>query len=312
MALELDWLQIFNTMKLNKIFFFIGITSLLMACKETPPYINLTPSNVNADTTYIVQQIPAAQASSVLIEDFTGVRCPNCPNAQTEATNLMNNNPGRVHVVTIHPLNLLNSLTTPFSIPIRGDKVSNKYDFRTQAGKEIFSLIGITNALPRGAVNRKLFSGETERAIDYQKWAAYVNAELTKNTPLNIDLNCFYTPQDSIAIELTLTYTEALSDSNYLTVAIIENDLKDVQERQTGVTTVYDTAYIHEHVLRAVVTDFYGDLLKATLVRGRVFKKTLLYKRDPNWNKNHLKIIAFVHGNTTIKNVIHSKEAEIQ
>jgi hypothetical protein len=299
-------------MKLNKIFFFIGVLTLLVACKETPPYINLTPSNISTDTTYLIQQIPAPQASTVLIEDFTGVRCPNCPKAQTEATNLMNNNPGRVHVVTIHPLNLLNPLTTPFSIPIRGDKVSNKYDFRTQAGKEIFSLIGITDALPRGAVNRKLFSGETERAIDYPKWAAYVNAELLKSTPVNIDVNAYYTPKDSIAIDLTLTYTEAVADTNYFTVAIIENKLKDIQERNTGTGVIYDSTYIHEHVLRAVVTDFYGDLLKAQLVKGRVFKKLLLYKIDPAWNKNNLKIIAFVHGNTTIKNVIHSREAEIQ
>lgn len=298
-------------MNFKFIFSILTVYLVVTACKETPPYINLTPSNVNTDTTYIIQQIPAAQASTVLIEDFTGVRCPNCPDAQVEAKNLMANNPGRVHVITIHPLNLLNSLTKPLSIDI-GDEVSSKYDFRTLAGKEIFSLIGITNALPKGAVNRRLFSGETERAIDYQKWAANVNAELTKNSPVNIDLNCFFTAQDSIAIDLTLTYTEALTDSNYITVAIIENELKDVQERKTGATVINDTAYVHEHVLRAVVTDFYGDLLKAPLVRGRVFKKILLYKRDPNWNKNHLKIIAFVHGNTTIKNVIHSKEADIQ
>jgi hypothetical protein len=298
-------------MKLNKIFFFVGVLTLLVACKETPPYINLTPSNISTDTTYLIQQIPAPQASTVLIEDFTGVRCPNCPDAQVEAKNLIANNPERVHVLTIHPLNLLNSLTKPLSVDI-GDEVSSKYDFRTQAGKEIFSLIGITNALPKGAVNRKLFSGETERAIDYQKWAANVNAELLRTTPVNIDLNCYFTPKDSIAIDLTLTYTEALTDSNYFTVAVIENDLKDVQERKTSGPVILDTAYMHEHVLRAVVTDFYGDLLKAPLVKGRVFRKLLLYKVDPTWNKNNLKIVAFVHGNTTIKNVLHSREADVQ
>ncbi len=299
-------------MHFKHIYFFIAASLFIVACKETPPYINLTPSNVNSDTTFVVQQIPAAQASTVLIEDFTGVRCPNCPDAQVEAKNLMANNPNRVNVITIHPLNLLNSLTTPFSKELRGDKVTSNYDFRTQAGKEIFSLIGISNSLPIGTINRNLFSGETNRVIDYPKWAAYVNAELLKSTPVNIDVKSYYTPKDSIAIDLTLTYTEAVADTNYFTVAIIENKLKDVQERNTGTGVIYDTAYIHEHILRAVVTSFQGDLLKAPLVKGRVFKKILLYKTDPAWNKNNLKIIAFVHGNTTIKNVIHSKEVDIQ
>jgi hypothetical protein len=299
-------------MKLNKIFFFISVLTLLVACKETPPYINLTPSNISTDTTYLIQQIPAPQDSTVLIEDFTGVRCPNCPDAQTEAKNLMANNPERVNVITIHPSNLLNSLTTPFSKELRGDKVTSYYDFRTQAGAEIFRLIGVSNSLPIGSINRRLFSGETNRVIDYQKWAANVNSELLKTTPVNIDLNCYFTPKDSIAIDLTLTFTEVVTDSNYFSVAVVENKLKDVQERNTGTSVIYDTAYTHEHILRAVVTDFYGDLLKAPLVKGRVFKKLLLYKIDPAWNKNNLKIIAFVHGNTSIKNVLHSREADVQ
>jgi hypothetical protein len=79
-----------------------------------------------------------------------------------------------------------------------------------------------------------------------------------------------------------------------------------------GPTVIYDEEYEHEHVLRAVVSDFYGDLLKAKLERGRVFKKLYLYKRDPLWKKDNLKILAIVNSNTTVKNVIHSKEADIK
>jgi hypothetical protein len=213
--------------------------------------------------------------------------------------------------MTIHPKGLLNSLTTPFSIDI-GDKHTSKEDFRTTAGAEIFNMIGVTSALPRGSVNRRLFSGETERAIDYQKWANYVNGELTKSTPVNIELNSFFTKNDSIAVEITLTYTEAVSDSNYLTIALLENGMIDVQEKKVGPTVIYDEEYEHEHVLRAVVSDFYGDLLKAKLERGRVFKKLYLYKRDPLWKMDNLKILAIVNSNTTVKNVIHSKEADIK
>ncbi|MCA0427734.1 MAG: Omp28-related outer membrane protein [Bacteroidetes bacterium] len=298
--------------KFLSLFGLISASALLLSsCEETPPYINLTPSNSFVDTTYITNNVPAAQAPNVLIEEFTGVRCPNCPAAQTEAKNIAANNPGRINIMTIHPLGLLNSLTTPFSVDI-GDKHTSKYDFRTLAGKEIFSMVGVTSQLPRGDVNRRLFSAESERAIDYPKWANYVAQELAKNTPVNIDLKSYITANDSIAVEVTLTYTEAVSDSNYLTLAVLEDGMEDVQEKNEGGTTIYVEDYEHEHVLRAVITDYYGDLLKAELVRGRVFKKLYLYKRDEKWVKQNLSILALVNSNTTKKDVIHSMSVKIK
>lgn len=296
---------------MKKFFVVLVLGTFFASCEETAPYINLSPSNSFKDTTYVTDNVPAAQQSMILIEEFTGVRCPNCPDAQLEAKTISANNPGRINILTIHPKGLLNSLTTPFSTDI-GDKHTSKYDFRTDAGKEIFNMVGVTSSLPRGSVNRRLFSSETERAIDYQKWANYVNGELTKSTPVNIELNSYFTKNDSIAVEVTLTYTEAVGDSNYLTIAVLENGMVDVQEKKVGPTVIYDEEYEHEHVLRAVVSDFYGDLLKAKLERGRVFKKLYLYKRDPLWVKDNLKVMAIVNSNTTVKNVIHSKEADIK
>jgi len=88
--------------------------------------------------------------------------------------------------------------------------------------------------------------------------------------------------------------------------------MEDVQEKNEGGTTIYVEDYEHEHVLRAVITDYYGDLLKAELVRGRVFKKLYLYKRDEKWVKQNLSILALVNSNTTKKDVIHSMSVKIK
>lgn len=283
---------------------------LMVSCEEEPPYINMTPDKTVGDTTYIQLPAPAAEARHVLIEEVTGVRCPNCPKAQAEAKTISENNAGRVHVLTIHPLNKLNALTKPFDQAI-GDAHTSKYDFRTEAGAQIFEMVGISSALPIGNVNRKLYNGETSRNIDYQKWSAYVSTELNTPTPVNITLKARNTG-DSVEIEATVIYTEVVADSNFLSVAILESEMEDVQEsKDVNGNVIYVEKYIHNHVLRAMCSAYFGDLLNASYEPGRVFYKKYRIKRDPMWNAANLDVVAFVHLNTTKKNVLHAKEVKV-
>ncbi|MDZ4668793.1 MAG: Omp28-related outer membrane protein [bacterium] len=291
--------------------FLFSFTLLMSACEEEPPYINYAPEATIGDTTFILLPAPTPQPKNVLIEEVTGVRCPNCPKAQVEAKTISENNPGRINIVTIHPLNKLNALTRPFSQAV-GDKHTSLFDFRTEPGAQIFEMVGLSGSLPIGNVNRKLFASETSRNIDYQKWSAYVSTEIIQPTPVNINISA-KNLSDSIEIEVTLTYTEVVADSNFLTLMILESDMEDVQEsKDVNGSVIYVENYIHNHVLRGVVTGYYGDLLKASYEPGRVFYKKYRIKRDSKWNAKNLDALAIVHLNTTKKNVIHSKDAKVQ
>lgn len=290
----------------------IFLALVFSACKEEPPYISFEPDRTISDTTYILQVPPAPQQKCVLIEEVTGVRCPNCPAAQLEAKTIYNNNPGRVNILTIHPLNRVTGLTRPFD-PSQGDAYTSKYDFRTDAGAQIYDLMGTgeTGALPIGNVNRKLFPAQVHRNVLYGKWSGFVNAELALSTPVNIVVNGRNTG-DSVEVELTITYTQAVSDSQYITVSILESEMEDVQEsKDLNGNTIYVEDYIHHHVLRAVVTKYLGDYLHASYVPGRVFYKKYRIKRETKWDKTNLDVLAMVHLSTTKKDVIHSKEAKV-
>ncbi len=294
------------------IFAFSLVVSIafLSSCEEIPPYINFEPESVVEDTTYVSTEIPTPQPRQIVIEEVTGVRCPNCPAAQTEAKVISNNNPGRVNIITLHPLNKLNQLTSPFD-ENRGDKYTSKYDFRTLAGALIFEMVGINNSLPIGNVNRMKFEGEISPNIEYQKWSAYSNAELSKPTPLNLAVTAKNIGEE-VEIRVTVTYTSAVSDSNYLSVAILENDIKDVQEsRDEFGSSIYDKEYKHTHVLRAMASSFFGDLLKAEYTPGRVFIKTYRYKRGL-WNPVNLEVLVFVNKDVTQKEIIHSTSVKVQ
>ena len=83
------------------------------SCKEVGPDINLH-GNQNAilDTTYIESPVATAEVKNVVIEEFTGVRCPNCPQGHVIIANIKAANPNRIVAVSLHPVN---SLGHPYS-----------------------------------------------------------------------------------------------------------------------------------------------------------------------------------------------------
>ena len=303
--------------------FTIFAASLLLfsACEEEiPTGLNLLPERSIFDTTYITNVIPAPQAANVLIEDFTGVKCANCPRAQVAAKNIAASNPKRVFVMGIHPgKGLLKTFVSPFKTP--GDDHDSKYDFRTDEGADIITFLGSSSGLPIRSINRTKFSGESAILIDDTKWNGYTTGLLKtgladKNSIVNIDTfsnkGVYLVDANKIRMNVKLTYTSSTNDSQYISIAIIENGLIDFQK--SGSITIED--YEHEHVLRRMVTPSTGSQLKASIVAGRVFETTYDYELTPTetWNKKNLKVLVFVHNGTNGNNkfvIQQVKEYEI-
>jgi hypothetical protein len=304
-------------MKSVRLFFSVSTLLVLFgACQETPPLINYKPSNSVLDTTFITSTIPAAESKNILIEDFTGVGCVNCPRAHETLTSLKSNNPGRVFSIANHPLNAtLKTLTEPINKP----PYVSKQDFRTKDANDLLDYLGSSNSLPTGAINRKLFSGETKNLVSDLLWSGYAAAELNQaSSVVNMDtLSIKYdVSSNELTVDLRLVFTQSLPDSQYLTVAILESKIIEIQEKNDNGNTIYIENYQHDNLMRKVITGIYGDLLKAKLDAGRVFRKRFIYKPTAeelkNWNTANLSVIAFVHGNATKKDVIQVKAASIK
>jgi len=275
-----------------------ALFTVLVSCEEEGPTINLTQPAIGlVDTTYMDPATVSAQDRGVLLEDFTGVRCPNCPSAQAQAKVIAAGS-SRVVVVAIHPgLANLNILTAP--------RNGAKYDFRNFSGGKILeNLVGIPPSLPYGDVNRKLFPGESERYVSYPKWSNYVNSELLLPTPVNIYLTTNLDPVSrELLIESKIQYTSTATDSgsHYLTVYITESNRVDLQDSAIFV----DTFYVHDHFLDSVVTPYSGVQLSADKVQGRVYIKQFKLTLPSGWNAGHCEVVAFVHQDSGRRNVIH-------
>jgi hypothetical protein len=53
------------------------------------------------------------QNKNAILEEFTGVRCPNCPAGHQVMAGILDDNPGRAFCVAYHPYN--SSYTEPYS-----------------------------------------------------------------------------------------------------------------------------------------------------------------------------------------------------
>ena len=288
----------------------IALVLLFSACdEEIPTGLNLTPERSVFDTTYITPVIPSPQPGNVLIEDFTGVKCVNCPRAHEVAKKIMTSNPNRVFVLAIHPLNYLDQFTKPF---VEGDDHISKYDFRTKEGGDIFELLGRSSSMPIGAINRILFSGESTLLIEDSKWNAKTGEQLAKNAIVNIDTfgkkGIYYAEANKIRINVKLTYTQNTNDSQYVSIALIEDGLIDPQKNSPATVDEYE----HNHVLRRMVTPSTGKQLKGPIVAGKVFETTYEYVTTPTetWNKKNLKVVVFVHNGTSGSNKFEVRQVK--
>lgn len=296
---------------------FVLWSFIFISCDEVPPYIDFTQPHVSLDTNYLIaNDTLTAELRNVLIEDFTGVRCQNCPKAHEQINTLKNLHAGRIVSMAIHP-KALSALTAPFK---NENGLTSKQDFTTQIGAELLNNLGGTNSLPIGDVNRKMFMGESSTLINYSKWPSYVDAELANPTPVNFDKLAisYNATTKTFTVQVKLHYTANVSDSNYLSVYLAESKMSDIQEDGSSGSVVYTLEYQHNHVLRNILTSVSGDLLKASLQKGRVFDKTYTYTinmtdaKQALWNPANVSVIAMVHKDAAKKEIIHVKEAAIQ
>ena len=150
----------------------IGIIFSINGCDEvTQPFKeagNVTPG----DTDSVLQ--------NVLLEDFTGHECPNCPEAQVIAKSLSDLYPGRVVVLSIHASDF-------YAAP----NAEHPYDFRTTTGTTLDNFFKISpDGLPAGMINR--IDDNNSKRIGRFSWESLVATELQKTPKVSLKLTASY------------------------------------------------------------------------------------------------------------------------
>ena len=175
----------------------------------------------------------------VLIEEFTGHRCTNCP-AGHQALEALHQQYGDTLVaVGIH----YGSLAKPF-----GSVFS--YDFRTEAGDQIGNAYNI-DAIPAAIMNRMVKEGGWPR----EQWASVIRDLDRSNVYAAVQLiNEFDAASQTLKANAKVTTLKAIDHPLRLVLLVLEDGV--VKPQKDGNQDIED--YVHNHVLRCALTDPFG------------------------------------------------------
>ncbi len=275
-------------LKKTILFFAFPFLLLLIGCdKVSGPYKEVaTASNGNR---------------KILVEDFTGHKCVNCPRAAEAIKALQQARPGRVIAIGEH-------VTTVFAAP--GSGIYN-IDFRTAVGFSNDSLFQVSVlGLPAGMVNRIRVNGI--RRIEYPKWSEYADSLLNLPALATITIENSYSPSSRIVSATIKTDFLLEATGTFKLVAyLIEDSIPHAQKDNLIPPPSNDSNYVHQHVLRGALSSTFGEIITSGQVSSTsTFTKTFARIINANWKERHCSIVAFIYDDTT-KEIIQAEEKEV-
>ena len=301
---------------MKKYFTLLSTILIISSCDIVEgPY--LTDENINP----IIDTTANSYVKKVLVEDFTGHLCPNCPDAAEELETIQEiyNDPdiygAQIIGMAIH-------VSKTFARPYPASQApSFQYDFRTQWGDNWDDFYGISEVgLPRGMVNRIGYPNNHKLSKD--EWANEVANELNKEADFGIDIN---TTINSITISSNVLNNV---NGNYnLVVCLTESNVINWQKK--GQENVEN--YIHNHVLKSVLIDenlsnstsyIAGDQIEtlinydlAALEQYNIDYSTnntaeLGNGNAGDWNASNMSVIGYIY-NTDTKEIMQVEETQL-
>ena len=233
----------------------------------------------------------------VLLEDYTGVKCNNCPAAALIASQLQEQNEGHLVVLGVHPNNPGNASQQS---PSGGFP-----DFRTDDGKTWNDYFNIT-AYPNGTVNR------TGGVFGAAQWVSAVDAIIGNDAPVRLIVK---TEFDDATRDLKLSIhskflQDVESDDVRLTICMMEDNIIGKQRTNDGI----DENYVHRHVFRGTADgQTWGRVLSSaeSIAEGSNFITNMKFKLSTNYDADEFYIVAFISDNNT-KEVLMAAEAKIK
>lgn len=280
----------FTIMKKMLSFSFIAMMAFgFSACKKinsantgtSPYYTAPTNTNTGGGSTLPVGNVPAKFKQKALIEEFTGEWCGNCPSGASVMKSIIDAKPDQVIGVAIHQ-------NDPYEVP----GVYNAMQGLFFAGSGVSSI-----GFPGASISRQksISASYANAAYDGRsEWSQQVDTKLAETAPLGLAM-VTKESGDKLSIDLYIGHSTPIATDTRVTIYLIEDNLA---ESAPGAQSSGGGSYVHQHVVRKILTDNLGDVVdlnnapstKYNLVKFTNVDIAGLYK-----NKSNLKVVALIN-----------------
>lgn len=266
---------------MKQLLFLLGIFTLLFMTPSCDVIDQPFKGNVQ-DTTSTLQQ------RNVLIEDFTGHRCKNCPKASKAIEALVDAYGTRIIGLAIHagPGNFTNTNT------------DYPTDFTTPKGKVIQNFFG-TNFLPVGMVNR-----ENWTASGNGHWSAYTNWPTLSSEAIDSTLNIALEASASVNsgnLEVSAKGFPQMGLLHDLNIAVLIKE-SNIVSPQLMPDDTRDSNYVHMNVLRDYVTDTWGESFGTSpMLPGDTLSGSYSIAWNTDWVQSNAAVVVYVFNPTNYR-----------
>lgn len=295
------------------------ISLAFFSCKDKEGDLNPNDSG----TQNLASSTP--ENRTVVLEEYTGVRCTYCPDGHRRAQSFADAHPGKVILINVH--------TGNYATPSPGWP-----DFTTNYGAALATKSGMGQpgtGYPGGSVSRNTFASEPTvtsykmaagaqyTLLNRGGWWNSTNSTspagdiiLAKPAPVNVGIKVksYNEATREVKLMVELYFTETVSDGALLNVALLESEVKGKQI-DAGVT---NANYMHKHMLRDLLTGQWGESISAAeCVKGNRVKKEYTYviaakdKNSVDINVANCDFAAYVSSNTN-NDIYNGKEISVK
>ena len=219
-----------------------------------------------------------------LLDHFTTAVCPNCPSAHTRLEQAIQGYEQNIVWVAHHVGYYTDDLT--LSEDAAGTGIMGFY-----TGSSSFAPAMMLDRDPN------IVPGEYNGIVGSVGYAATIQSQFDAAlaqpsfVSVKIDNPEYNADSREISFDVTGFFTADVTGDIHVTVYIIEDSIMGSQSGASG-------QYRHDHVLRAVITDYWGDAITSTNT-GDVYTKHYSYTVPATWKDRKCRLVAFVnrHGN---------------
>ena len=253
---------------------------LLSVAAVATAFVSTACSNIDPDERLIYVK-PAEVARTVLIEDFTGQKCPNCPRG-TERLNEIVAEYGEenVSVVGIHsgPLGYKGNTKNIGLMTDEGVSYYTHWDKESKIGQPWV-----------------LFNRNTAPNNDIDSWMSPVKTLISKNAVVSVNVeNTYDEASRTLIVNADILGTEG-SRTAKLQLWLVEDGIVAMQTMGDGSV---NRNYVHNHVFRSSINGTWGETVN--IKEGEHTFANAQYTLPDSWDASKVSVVAFVYDDTEV------------
>jgi len=226
----------------------------------------------------------------VLLEDYTGHFCTNCPDAAITARTLVDNYKGKLVLMAVHAGYYARNGTGDYAL-----------DLESAEGTSWNNDFNITSN-PNGMINRKLFNAN--RIISPDKWGEDISSLIAVQPDALIKI---IPSIDTTTLNVTAVvynhFLNRLTGAYKITVCILEDGITGSQKNNnSAIGPAPDWAnYMFNDVMRGTMNGANGEILTTAIDQDLTYMGHFSFTLNATWNFRNCSIMAYIYNAATLE-----------